>query len=214
MSDCLYDPDKLKLPAICTSPAPLTKENGYYDSEKAAERNKEEAPKRQALYLAEKVLGKRDQSGRPRLKKLKSKHREMIAAFLEGAGMVEIAEEFGVAHVTVQRVLADPLAKELMAGFHDSYKQEFNQLLPQVTDSIRSGLNAVDINTRLKAVDRFQKIHRVVNGEQGEKTATERTQEIHAARFSFLKKVEEIAQKAGVIEAEAVIVESVESVDN
>lgn len=211
MSDLLYDPDSLNLPAVITDGPPLSKHNGYYNSEKAAERYELEKPRRQALYAAEKILGKRDKSGRPKLKKLKQKHREMIAAFLDGYSFVEIADLFDVAVNTVQRVIGDPLAKEEMASFQDAYKQEFNQLLPQVTGSIRSGLRSGDIGTRLKAVDRFGKLHRVINGEQGEKTATERTQEIHAARFSFLKKVKDIAEKSGVIEAEAVIVETVES---
>lgn len=214
MSDLLYDPDSLKLPAVIEQGLPLDKSTGYYNSHAAAEQYRKDKPRRQALYEAEKLLGKRDKSGRPRLKKLKQKHREMIAAFLDNYTMTEIATMFSVSHMTVQRVLADPLAKEIMAGFEESYKQEFNQMLSKVNMSIKAGLEAGDINTKLKAVDRWGKLHRVINGDEGEKTAAQRTQEIHAARFSFLKKVEEIASKAGVIEAEAVIVETTESVIN
>ena len=215
MSDPLYDRENLRFPAeVFTGDFPRhvpSKENCYYDPVKRAAKTKATKERRQALYQAEKILGKRSKTGQYRLKKLKAKHREMIAAFIEGWSIREIADYFSVAHVTVQRVIADPQAQAIIDEFEDGAKAEFNQMLPKVNDSIRAGLNAGDVGTKLKAVDRWGKLHRVINGETGEKSATQRTQEIHAARFSFLKKVEEIALKTGVIEAEAVIVENVDS---
>lgn len=207
--------DNLKLPEeVFTGDFPRhtpSKENNYYDPQKAAERYQQDKARKKALYQAEKILGKRNEAGQYRVKKLKKKHYEMVALFLEDWNMREIAEYLEVSLATVQRIIADPRAQAIIAEFDDAAKAEFNRMLPKVNHAIKSGLNSGDIGTKLKAVDRWGKLHRVINGESGEKSASQRTQEIHAARFSFLKKVEEIAQRTGAIEAEAVIVENVSS---
>lgn len=195
-----FDPSTLKLPDE------ITKHNGYYDPEKAKARYEENKALIRSRYAYEKIIGKRRPNGMPNLKKLTPAHKQMISCFVMGMSVNEIAEQFDVAAITVSRVVSDPLAQEYIEEFDDQHKAEFNAMLPLVNEAVRDALRSPGITNRLKGVDRWAKIHRVMNGDDAGESGKNKAQEIHAARFRFLDKVKELAQQEGVIEAEAFIV--------
>lgn len=183
-----------------------TKHNNYYDSDA---RKAERAAKREMLktqYNYEKLIGTRRKDGIRKLKKLTFKHREMIAQFLSGMSIMDVAYMHDISYHMVWYTLSDPLAQEYIDEHAASQKAEFNAMLGQVNMTIRDGLESGGITNRLKAVDRWAKIHRVVNGDGEGESGKSKTQEIMAARFRFIEQVKKVAQEQGVIEAEAVFV--------
>lgn len=201
MSDqMLYDPEKIKLPAE------VSKHNGYFDSEEAAARYEERKKEVQALYSVEKILGKRRRDGSPNLKKLKPRHLRMIAYFVEGVPSTEIAQILDVSHNCVLRVLKDPLAAKYIEDFADGHKADFNAMFPLVNEAISDALTGPGLDTRLKGVDRWHKLHKTINGDDSGESASAKTKEISAARFRFIDQIRELAESSGVIEAEVVMV--------
>lgn len=192
----------------------LSKYNHYYDPEAAKDRYERNKEAMRHQYQVEKLIGKRSPSGTLNKKKLTSNHKQMISLFISGMPIDEIAELFDVAYLTVYSVLKDPLAQVYLDEFDAAFKAEFNAMLPLVNRTIRDGLQSGGISNRLKAVDRWGKIHRVVNGGDSSENARDKTEEIHAARFRFLEQVKEVALRTGAIEAEAVIVERSSSNDS
>lgn len=155
---------ELDLPGL-----PLSTQVSNYDPEAEAakyQRNKELIATK---YQYEKWTGERNADGSARLKKLSAVHRQWVACFINGMKQVEIAQQFGVAAITVHRVLSDPLAKELIEEFDDGFKAEFQAMFPLVSDTIRDGLDPErPMGTRLRAVDRYAKVARLVGGDDGQ----------------------------------------------
>ncbi len=109
------------------------------------------------LYNIQKDLGVRKKTGELKLKRLKPLHREMIAMHLSGMPSTEIAAGLDVAYVTVCRILNDPLAVELINGFSEMSKKEFDALRFKANAALRDGLDHTSIQTRLRAADLFSK---------------------------------------------------------
>lgn len=196
----LYDPENVKLPAE------ISKHNGYFDSDEAKARYEERKKLVQANYAVDKVLGKRRHDGSPNLKKLKPRHLKMISYFIEGVPSTEIAMILDVSHQCVLRVLKDPLAAQFIEDFADGHKADFNAMFPLVNGAIQDALTNPSISTKLKGVDRWNRLHKTVNGEGDDDSATGKTKEISAARFRFIDQIREIAEKTGAIEAEVVVI--------
>jgi hypothetical protein len=199
MSDS-FDPTEVKLPAE------ISKHNGYYDSEVFHQRYLERKAEVQARYAIEKVLGKRRKDGTPNRKKLRNRHKRMIAMYVNGVSPNEIALHFDVSQRCVLGVVQDPLAAQWIEEFEEGHKDEFNKMFPLINDAIREGLENPSIKTKMSAIDRWHKLHKTINGEEGTESGSAKTKEITAARFRFIDKVREIAEKNGVLEAEVVTV--------
>lgn len=196
----LYDSSTIKLPDS------ITKHDGYYDSEEAAARYEQRKREVQALYSADKVLGKRRRDGSHNLKKLKPRHLRMIAYFVEGMPSPEIARILDVSHNCVLRVLKDPLAAKYIEDFAEGHKNDFNAMFPLVNDAIHEALMHPTVGTKLKGVDRWNRLHKTINGEETDSTGSVKTKEITASRFRFVEQLKEAALQNGVIEAEIVTV--------
>lgn len=126
--------------------------------------------------------------------------------FVSGVSSVEIARFMNVSHNCVLRVLKDPLAKQFIDEFADGHKADFNAMFPLVNEAIQDALLNPSVTTRLKGVDRWNRLHRTVNGEDNDPSGSAKTKEITAARFRFIDKLKEIAAEHNVVEAEFVTV--------
>lgn len=156
-------------------------------------------------YHYEKMMGKRKHDGALKLKELKPEHKQYVSCFINGMKGVEIAEHFNVAAITVYRVLADPLATKLIGEFDDGFKNEFRAMFPLVADAVRDGLESGGIGTRLKAVDRWTKVCRFMDGDEEEGAKDGKTTAIVAARIHFVDLINRAVAAGGkVIEAEIV----------
>ena len=143
-------------------------------------------------YKYEKFIGTRRLDGALKLKELQPEHKQFVTAFLKGIKGVEIADHFGVAAITVYRVLADPLISSLIDEFDEGFKSEFRRLFPLVSDAIRDGLNNSDIELRLKAADRYVKVSRLIEG-TGEGDSDNRVKAVFAARTKFVQMIKDVA---------------------
>lgn len=152
-------------------------------------------------YKYEKFIGKRQHSGNRNVTKLTPEHKRYITAFLNGMKIVEIADYFTVSALTVQRILSDPLARELINEFDDGFKEEFRRLFPLVTDSIRDGLLDDNLGIRLKAVDRFSKMSRLVDGE-AEGDSDDKIKAVFAARTKFVQLIQSASGETQIVETE------------
>ncbi len=183
---------------------PLSSVVGNYDPDEAKARyaaNKELIAHK---YHYEKIMGKRKSDGALKLKELKPEHKQYISCFISGMKGVEIAEQFNVAAITVYRVLADPLAADLIGEFDENFKKEFRALFPLVADAVRTGLESGGTKTRLQAVDRWTKVCRFLDGGEEEKDQEEKTTAVVAARMRFVDLVRNATDGMKLVEAEFV----------
>lgn len=157
-------------------------------------------------YHYEKFVGKRKESGALKLNELKPEHKQYVAAFINGMKGVEIAEQYNVAAITVYRVLADPLAQAMIGEFDDGFKADFRAMFPIVSDAIRDSLDSGNETIRLKAVDRWAKISRLIDGD-AEDDSGNKVEQIFSARARFVSMVKDITDRPGLVEMEAEMVE-------
>ncbi len=187
---------------------PLSSIVAGYDPEEAAAKYAANAELIKDKYHYEKMMGKRKSNGALKLKELKPEHKQYVACFINGMKGVEIAEQFNVAAITVYRVLADPLAAELIGDFDEGFKNEFRAMFPLVADAVRTGLESGGTKTRLQAVDRWTKVCRFLDGDEGEKDQGEKTVAVTAARMRFVDLVKSATKNMKLVEAEFVEVTS------
>ncbi len=177
---------------------------GKYDPSQAAARYVENQEARKTQYTYEKTIGKRLPSGVLRLKKLSPKHRQIVALHVQGRAIKKIAEEVGLAYISVWRVINDPLAKQLIDEFYESFDADFKVLKPLAIEAVREGLEDGDTKTKLSAVDRYAKLAGI--GKEGPAGGPAVSVTIiNGARAKLVSAIRDIAPK--VIEGEAVVVE-------
>ena len=154
-------------------------------------------------YHYEKMMGKRKPDGALKLKELKPEHKQYVSCYINGMKGVEIAELYNVAAITVYRVLADPLAARIIGEFDEDFKKEFKAMFPLVSDAVRSGLEQNGSpELRLKAVDRWTKVCRFLDGDDEEEGKEEKTVAVLAARMRFVDLVKTATAGKQVVEAE------------
>lgn len=151
-------------------------------------------------YRYEKFMGKRKANGALKLNSLRPEHKQYITAYIQGKKGVEIAEDFNVAAITVYRVLADPLARSMISEFDLAFQDEFKRMFPLVADAVRKGLDSGSETTRLKAVDRWAKIVRQIDGEP-EDDEKKKVEKIQATRMRFIGLVKDLIPSV-IIESE------------
>lgn len=181
---------------------PLSSLTAHYDPENAKSKYEANAALIADKYHYEKIMGKRRKDGALKLKELKPEHKQYVSCYIHGMKGVEIAEQFNVAAITVYRVLADPLAIAVIGEFDDAFKSEFKALFPLVSDAVRSGLESGNEGVRLKAVDRWTKVSRYLEGDPEEKDQEEKTVAVLAARMRFVDLVKTATKGQKLIEAE------------
>lgn len=196
---------------------PLSVTRANYHPEEAAAKYQMNKLDIAGRYKYEKWMGIRQKNGADKLEKLKPEHKQYVVCFINGMKGVEIAEQFDVSAITVYRVLADPLARNLINEFDESFKDEFKAMFPLVSDAVREGLADGSVTNRLKAVDRWSKICKQIDGVPDDEADGKKVELVHAARVRFVQIVQDAVAalpkpEAGtetIIEAEVVTVESV-----
>lgn len=129
-----------------------------YDPAGAEDRYNEAKKATVAKYTVGRLLGKAKSGGDTSLKKLSTRHYQMIALHLKGIKQKDIATEIGVTLTTVWKTLNDPLSRQIIETFYEAHKVDLMGLFPVAVDVIRTGLNSADVKTGLLAVDRFVKL--------------------------------------------------------
>jgi len=105
------------------------------------------------------TLGRVSHVGNKKLRKLSQRHLRILTLHLSGDFLnKEIAEVIGCAVSTVNRVLGDPLAQNIINDFRAGQVQELEALFPKAVEAVRAGLGQNDTKTKLLAVDRFLKM--------------------------------------------------------
>ena len=169
---------------------PLSSARAGYDSEAAKDKYELNSENIKSRYHYEKWIGKRKKNGALKLNSLSPLHKQIVSAFINGMKGVEIAEQFDIAAITVYRILGDPLVQPLIDEFDNGFKAEFKAMFPLVADAVRDGLEDPAQTTRLKAVDRFVKICRLIDGDEPGGDAENRTVAVTAARLKFVQLVQ------------------------
>jgi hypothetical protein len=187
---------------------PLSSVVHNYDPEEAKAKYAANAQLIADKYHYEKIMGKRRSDGALKLKELKPEHKQYVACYINGMKGVEIAEQFDVAAITVYRVLADPLALNLIGEFDEGFKREFKSMFPLVADAVRTGLDSGSTKTKLQAVDRWTKVCRFLDGDEEEKDQEEKTIAVRAARMRFVDLVKDATKGQKLLEAEFIEVTS------
>ena len=175
---------------------PLSVSRADYDQEEAKSRYQVNKALIQDRYHYEKFMGKRQENGAKKLNELSPEHKQWIACYINGMKGVEIAEQYNVAAITVYRVLADPLAKGLIDQFDDGFKDEFRAMFPLVSLAVREGLESGTASTRLKSVDRWAKICRLLDGKDEEGGETKKSDTVFAARMRFVELIKDAQETA------------------
>lgn len=94
------------------------------------------------------------------LKRLGRKHREIIDLHVQGFSRAEISELLGVSRAMVSKTLRDPLAQNEITAALEDYRTELAALQGRAIQTVRDAMHDHQhIDTRLKGVDRFVKLH-------------------------------------------------------
>lgn len=102
-------------------------------------------------YELEKQNGKRAPSGALRLQRLKPKHHRVIELHLRGASGAEVASATGMTQATISRILADPLAQEILSAASAARDREFEALYGMHLEALRDGFTSGDVRDKLRA---------------------------------------------------------------
>lgn len=191
---------------------PLSSLVAGYDPDESAVKYQQNKELIAEKYAYQKFIGERREDGALKLKELKPEHKQYISCYINGMKGVEIAAQFGVAAITVYRVLADPLAQSYIGEFDEQFKNEFRAMFPLVADAVRTGLEDGGVKTRLQAVDRWAKIARFLDGGEEEKDQSEKTTAVVAARLRFIDLIDKATsgmENPKLVEAEIIEVTSV-----
>jgi hypothetical protein len=86
-------------------------------------------------------------------KRLKMRHRRVIAAHLQGASNVDIASALGSSAGYVSQVLNNPTVIPVLERCYADYEREFQGLTPLCINALRDNLIGDDPSQQLKAVD-------------------------------------------------------------
>ena len=93
------------------------------------------------------------------LKELNGRHELVVLLYLDGIPPKEISSITGYNQAYVSRIVKDPLAKALIKERITELDEEFQVLYKKSIDAIRDGLDANDIDIRLKAAEKYLRAH-------------------------------------------------------
>lgn len=109
-------------------------------------------------YRFEKIIGRRTPSGVFKLKKLRPKHKNVIALHLRGLSNRDVAFVTGLHEQYIGDILGDPLSHEVIQAYLSGIDHELAALAPKAVDALRSGLDSDNNSIKLQAADRFFKV--------------------------------------------------------
>lgn len=121
------------------------------------------------LYNVERDIGLRIETGSARLKKLKPKHKKIIALHLAGWPNNDIADHMEMSATYIAIVLRDPLCQEVIHTMDDLHEEEFMRLRAFANDALRNALQPTKPDkVRLQAASIFYKRESVKAEKSGE----------------------------------------------
>lgn len=122
------------------------------------------------LYEAERDIGLRRESGANKLKRLKPRHKKVLALHLAGWPSHEIAAEVGMTVSWVSTIISDPLSQQIINNFEELQEEEFKRLRVLANDTLREAMHPGNpIKTRLEGVREFHRREAsIVKGDKGE----------------------------------------------
>lgn len=153
-------------------------------------------------YIFEKAMGRRLKNGAMPLKNVTPRHLRIATRFLSGAGVNQIAIQFGCRASTISRILHDPLIRDMIEIAQSDFDAELKALLPLAVEAVRDALCHSDPRIRLQAVDRFARMTGKGSDDSGERDA--KTVNIVNLRQTFIGNLRDIARNHNVIDVEAV----------
>ena len=109
-------------------------------------------------YQQEKLNGTRRSTGALKLKKLTSRHFEIIARHLGGQSGEEIHKEMRLSVNTISRILNDPLAKQVIDQVYRNRQAELDAMTGLALEATRESLRKGSANEKLRAVGAFAKL--------------------------------------------------------
>ncbi len=86
-------------------------------------------------------------------KRLKMRHRRVIAMHLQGTSNKDIATVLGCSQGYVSKVINNPTVIPILQRCYDEYEKEFQALTPLCIEALRENLEGDDPTHQLKAVD-------------------------------------------------------------
>lgn len=92
-------------------------------------------------------------------KRLRMKHRRIIALHLAGEPNVDIASTLGHHPAYISMVLRDPLVKTVLEAAYSDYEMEIRALTPSAIEAVRKHLDSADGSVALRAADMAFKIN-------------------------------------------------------
>jgi hypothetical protein len=130
-------------------------------------------------YEREKAAGIRLDNGTRKLKRLQTKHYNMIALRTSGLSIDQVAVTMGVTPVTVSRVLNDPLALDVMGRVYKDRQQEVDAMAGLAVGAVREGLSSQNVDQKLRATEKWMQMKKTISSETTpEETAEDIAQNI------------------------------------
>ena len=101
---------------------------------------------------------------RPKLKRLTTRHYNIIAMHFEGYTGRQIAQKIGCTPATVYNVLTDPLVEPILAGAHEGARRDIDALFyGKVIPKLDEGLDSEAPKVWMGSIDRVLKIREMEN---------------------------------------------------
>ena len=107
------------------------------------------------------------------LRRLKMKHRRILALHLAGQSNAVVAETLGCKSSYVSQVLNDPLSRTFLEAAYRDYDQEIRALTPLAVEAIRRNLDNPDGQVALRAADLAFKVNGRYESKQDDRPTAE-----------------------------------------
>lgn len=90
-------------------------------------------------------------------KRIKMKHRRIIALHVSGHANADIARMLDVTSTAVAQTLANPKVQPILASIYEQFDKELKALYPLAIDAMRDAMNSDEHGAALKAADLYFK---------------------------------------------------------
>lgn len=123
------------------------------------------------LINLNRYLGLVEPSSPKPIRRLNLKDRQIMLLALEGWSTEEVCDQVHVSPARVRRVLNSPQYAKVFEDFLQHKDREFQSLYNLSIAAVRDALRSDDIEVRLKAADKYFKVHAKAESGRGATTA-------------------------------------------
>jgi len=132
---------------------------------------------------------------------LRDRDKQMLLLYLQGTPPTQIVDELKTSMGRFRRVMKSDLGKLVIDDYFQFCDQEFSTLYQLSVDAIRQGLESEDIDTKLKAADKFLKAHgkydKAVSKEATAEDVVRRILEVRKDSIRMVEETRRITKDAG-----------------